>query len=799
MRLFFTILSYVFSINIVFSQVVNFPNRFSISGFVHDAENRIYLAASTVSLQPGNRHIQADSEGFFKFEDVDAGNYILTVQFIGYEELTLPIVLSKDTLIHLHLYPSPLVLSEITIKGENRRLGEKLSALPVEMISRDYLMQNNSTNFVQTLASIAGISSMDIGAGFSKPVIRGLGFNRVAVVDKGVVQQNQQWGADHGLEIDQYDIDNVQIHKGPMSLFYGSDAIGGVIEIMPPNVPDNDMFWGDITLIGKSNNNLMGTSASASRKKGNMFFRGRATIQSYADYRIPTDTIDYLTWRMPVHDRGMKNTAGREYNLSLSSNYDNDRFSSWLHFSDINTKNGFYPGAHGIPALDRLEHDGYHRNIEMPYSTSNHLKVISNSEWKLGIYDKINFDLGYQNNHREELSQFHTHYSNQLPPVSDPDRELQFILNTYSAGLKYSQDGEKRWSKVYGLSAEYQHNRVGGYSFLLPGFDRLSVGAFWLNIIRLNNNLTLTGGARYDIGRLNVDGFHDSILQEYLLMQGYSDSEADIYAQRATDINRNFNDLSAAVGINLKINADHSLKLNIGNSFRYPGANELSSNGVHHGAFRHEMGNAGLKSEKGYQLDVDYQYDGSKLSVTLNPFITLFSNYIYLEPSGEWSVLPHAGQIYRYNQSEALMSGGELIVEYDFDDRWSASSDLEYLYSINLSDNYPLPFSPPAAVTTDLMYSDLGSGVITQYSLALENRWVMDQKRVSRNEEMTPGANLWNLTAHAHWNINGKRFLTQLRADNIFNTSYLNHLSFYRKLNAPEPGRNIQLIVKVMF
>jgi iron complex outermembrane receptor protein len=211
------------------------------------------------------------------------------------------------------------------------------------------------------------------------------------------------------------------------------------------------------------------------------------------------------------------------------------------------------------------------------------------------------------------------------------------------------------------------------------------------------------------------------------------------------------------------------------------------------------MGNDELKSEKGLQLDADYHFRGKKLSVTLNPFITWFNNYIYLNPTGEWSVLPHAGQIYRYSQSEAFMAGGEMIIRYDFTNNWSATSDFEYLFSVNMEDNYPLPFTPPAAVTTDLTYSDLGTGLITQYSFSLENRMVMDQNRVSRNEETTPGTSLWNLSANAHWDIGGRRIVTQFRADNIFNRAYLNHLSFYRKLNAPEPGRNIQLIIKMMF
>lgn len=770
MRLSYTILFLTVFHIFIYPNVADIPKVYSIGGFVHDAENDSYLAAATVSLQPGDRHIQANENGFFSFNDLPVSNYMLTIRFIGYNDLNIPINLSKDTLMHLHLQSSSLLLSELTVTASNGYNDERLSALPVAEINRDYLLQNNSTNFVQTITSIAGISSMDIGAGFSKPVIRGLGFNRVAVVDKGVVQQNQQWGADHGLEIDQYDVDNVRVHKGPMSLFFGSDAIGGVIEIMPPVVPDEDMFWGDATLIGKSNNDLLGASVMASKKKGNLFFRGRATLQSYGDYRIPADTIEYLTWKMPVHDRRMKNTAGREYNLSFSTNYDNENFSSWLHISNINSKNGFYPGAHGIPSLYRLEPDESVRNIEMPFATSNHFKLIANIEWKLSNSNMMNLDLGYQNNHREEWSEFHTHNINEQPPAIDPDLELQFKLNTFSANLRFVEDGIRKWSKIIGASYEYQHNRVGGYSFLFPDFDRITVGAFWLNKYRLRERLTLTGGVRYDMGKLDGE-----------------------------ELSNSFSNLSGSAGIDFIINTNNSLKLNIGSSFRYPAANELASDGMHHGAFRHERGNQDLKPEKGYQFDVDYQYQSDRLNIIFNPFVALFSNFIFLEPSGEWSDLPHAGQVYMYQQSEVFIAGGELMVEYLFNDNWKASSDLEYVYNINLNNDYPLPFSPPAAVTSDLTYSGEGRGAFSQYSFGVENRWVMDQNRIARNEEMTSGTSLWNLSAQAHWSLGGRRYITQLRADNVFNSSFLNHLSFYRRLNAPEPGRNVQFIVKVLF
>jgi|AGTN01.3.fsa_nt_gi Outer membrane receptor proteins, mostly Fe transport len=792
MRIFFTVL--FVTVGIFYA----LPQGYSVKGFIHDAENNTYLPAARVSLMPANRHQQTDKDGFFSFENLSRDNYLLRVQFIGYDDLSIPLTLTRDTLLHIHLHPASFMLSEVTVNAQSSEHDNILLSLSVEEIGRTYLLQHNSTNFVKTLASIPGISSMDIGAGFSKPVIRGFGFNRVAVVDKGIVQQNQQWGADHGLEIDQYDVDNVRVHKGPMSLLFGSDAIGGVIEILASNVPRSDMFWGDATLISKSNNDLYGASVMASWKKGRWFVRGRATAQNYGDYRIPVDTITYLTWKMPVHNRRMKNTAGNEYNFSLSTNYDDGKVNSWMHISNIYAKNGFFPGSHGIPSLSRLEPDASVRNVEMPYATSNHFKLISNTTRQFNT-SKLYIDIGYQQNRRAEISQFHTHYGNQPAPVVNPDLELHFLLHTYSANIRLATDEEKKWSKTVGVSTEYQHNRVGGYSFLLPDFNRFSAGAYWLNRLKLNERFSLTGGIRYDAGTLSVEGFFDPLLADYLEMQDYTEEDIFFYAQRADDLRKTFSDFSGSVGFAYTPNSRHTLKMNIGKSFRYPSANELASNGVHHGAFRHEKGNPGLRSEKGYQLDMDYRYSSRKFTLTLNPFASYFSNYIYLEPSGTWSILPHTGQIYEYRRAKTLMAGGEAIVHYAFDSTWSVSSDLEYVYNLNSTDGYPLPFSPPTVITTDLTYSGNGRKALVQYMLQVENQWILSQNRIAKNEEKTPGTNLWHLSANMHWNIQGMRFITDFQIDNLLNRAFLNHLSFYRKLNAPEPGRNIQLILKIPF
>jgi len=249
---------------------------------------------------------------------------------------------------------------------------------------------------------------------------------------------------------------------------------------------------------------------------------------------------------------------------------------------------------------------------------------------------------------------------------------------------------------------------------------------------------------------------------------------------------------------NLKSNDSETWKFNIGKSFRFPTANELASNGVHHGAFRHEQGDPYLKPEQGYQLDVNYTLHKDLFMLTLSPYVSYFSNYIYLAPQGEWSVLPHAGQIYKYSEAEALFMGGEydlnVSVYHHIDFRTSG----QYIYNQNLTDKHPLPFTPPFSMRNELGYSNKYKS-IQSYRFSLEHQLYAAQNRNAQNEEKTPGTNLFNFSANANLLINKFRFSLRLQVQNIFDTKYMNHLSFYRKIEVPEPGRNIQLLIKIPF
>lgn len=679
-------------------------------------------------------------------------------------------------------------LDETRVNASYQELKKRKTAFTTEVLSGEFMKQHQSGNLMHTLELLPGVRSMDIGSGFSKPMIRGLGFNRIAVAENGMKQEGQQWGSDHGLEIDAFNVEEVTVLKGPASLLYGSDALGGVIEITPSSFPVGNQMAGEAVVLGKSVNRSLGGSLMLSFCKDNWYLKGRYSEQRYGDYRIPADTIVYLTQCIPVYGQKLKNTAGMERHASLQAMYRNSRYRMCLLLSDSYQKAGFFPGAHGVPDISRVQDDGDSRNIGLPFSRVNHLKV---SLHQTCVWDggSLTARWGYQRNRRNEWSAFHTHYDGQMPPGKNPDKELDFLLDTYSGTVDFRAMPSARWEYVAGMSFQMQQNRIGGYSFLLPEYRRGTMGVFLTSTFRVNSRMSITGGIRYDRARLHASAFSDPFLEGYLRKQGYDEALIQEYRWRSYPVSRVFGDRSWALGMVWQLAGQHLLKVNMGRSFRLPGANELASNGVHHGTFLHEQGDPHLTSECGWQFDLSYTWQFGRGSLELTPFSSFYPNFIYLHPTGEWSVLPHAGQIYRYQGARALFWGGELSFVWHFLPGLSYRLTGDCVRNINLEERIALSFTAPASVRQTLTWEH------RPLCLYAESHSIFTQKHVDRNEESTPGATILNVGASAVF----PKFRVQMVVGNLLGRKYFNHLSYYRKIEIPEPGRNFLLTIQIPF
>lgn len=673
-----------------------------------------------------------------------------------------------------------LQISEVEIQDKRELHENQENPLSIINVNAAYLEKFNGNSLIGSLERIPGVSMINLGTNIAKPVIRGLSFNRVIVNAGGVRQEGQQWGADHGLEIDQYSIENVEIVKGAASLQYGSDGMGGVLNILQYKIPKDSSLAAKIVAIHKTNNDLWGLNGTASGRKGNKFFRISITRQDFADYRVPASEFTYNSFVLPIYDKRLKNTAGNETGASLTLGVKTLKGHTQITLSNYYTRFGMFAGALGIPRAYNLLNDGNSRDISLPSQRVNHFKIASNTVLKLSNKHFIENDAGYQYNDREECSNPMAHGH-----IANSNVSIGLDLHTVSNQLRMKSDINSRWHFTHGLFTQFQSNKRSGFDHLLPNFQAISTGLFSFHQYHLNDGLVASGGLRFDYSQTKIQSYTQpsSLFEKSEL--------------RNSAIERSFNNFSGALGLAWKANEKWLLKTNIGKTFKMPTAPELSANGVHHGTFRHEVGNPSLVPEHGYQLDAGLEYFSSKFSFKASPFFNYYKNFIYLSPSATFSSLLDGGQLYKYTQTDVVYSGFEAETEINIVKHFILNLNAEYVYNINLSNKMGLPFTPPATFYAMPELVLIQKKRLKKLSLLFTVQHSTAQFRTDRNELPTNGFTLFHASIQSSIHIWNQKLSISFQANNMADTKYMSHLSRYRILNLPEQGRNFVVILKV--
>nr|WP_301005320.1 TonB-dependent receptor [Lunatimonas sp.] len=777
------ILLFIFFITL--KQLVQAQQIHSVSGKVFGESGEPLLAH--IHIHELGKGTFADLDGYFSIQNLRSGTYHFHFTHLGYKAQTLTVRLNDgDVSLHIVMPESSLTLQALTVEANPFKNGPIEQSQTIDVIDRDFIERNNTGTFANALEKLPGISTINTGVGISKPVIRGMSFNRIMINDRGIKQEGQQWGADHGLEIDPFDVDRVEIIKGPASLVYGSDGMAGVINIAPGATPDPGTLQGHLISTYRSNNHMIGNTAMMEGNEKDVVFKARFTAQDYQNYRVPASQFTYAGFVLPIHEERLKNTAGRERHFSVSAGIRRDWGKSTLTISRFNQQAGIFTGAVGIPTAYSLRHDGDHGIVDYPKQNNTHLKIISNTT----IQHKKNWleiDLGYQANHRKEESLPHAHG---VGPTPDGNLALGLFLDTFTGNVRYNRQLNGNHQTIVGFQAQHMQNRHTGFEFLLPDFTSTQGGAYYFHEYRWKKDLIINAGIRADAATHQIQE-HLQPIYERLRPTGE-------YEQRNPDIDRTFFNLSGSSGLSWKFWEHHNLKLNVGSSFRMPTPIELSTNGIHHGNFRHEVGNAGLHPERNYQADLNYSYSKKNFLLGISPFWGYYDGYIYLSPTGRFSTIPGASTVWEYRQNNAVFTGGEVKTEWVIGSGLSLTLAAEYVYNFNLDTRLPLPLTPPFSVLTGLHYAlPVSTKAFSNLYTYAEYRHAADQSRTDRNERFTEGYDL--LEAGLGWELRlrNQPLKFQISGQNLTNTFYFNHLSRYRLLNLPEQGRNISLSLKI--
>jgi iron complex outermembrane receptor protein len=757
-------------------------------GVVHDHHGQPIAGVTVLSL-PDSVVTVTDKNGQFS-SNFRANKLIFSC--IGFESLSID--WSPGTkFLEVSLEDDEHALPEISVSTEHSKQEATLSTLH---LGERFLEANLDGSFAKSLDKLAGISSINVGVGLAKPVIRGLSSNRVLVNQQDIKMEGQQWGNDHGLEVDQFDVQRFEIVKGPGSLQYGSDALGGVINLQQPILPQNNTIKGQVVGVGKTNNAHLAASFLLEGLLADKFIlRARYTQQRFSDVGVPTQKFNYGSFTLPIYNGQLKNTAGAEEDYAFSLGFKTKKAINKLTFSKYSSVTGIFTGAIGAPRAYSLLPDGNDRDIEIPSQEVNHYRLILNQSFSFGE-DHLNINWGYQNNQRTERSkpEFHNIPLASLDPNSENFTKATALqLETFSGNCHFEKHASEALKYVIGSNFQYQTNKSSGFEFLIPDFKTLRLGGYGIVFKKFSEQLEVSGGGRLDYAQ-NQNPYR----KQYLY--NASATITDSLEVKAID-NAYFN-WSASLGASYRLSQVWKLKTNLGKSFRVPYPNETSSNGIHHGNFRHEQGNPDLKTEQGYQFDLVLERTQGKLKGEVAFYFNYFDNFIYLGPDypARFSPLIGAGQVYLYQQQNAIFSGAELSYSYQLASFLKFEQTADFVQSLNLSTLLALPFTPQPKIFSRLIYNQLHKkyGLVTelsashQYNFAADDQW-----RVDRNEKATAASNIFGLGAA----IKHLKSEIQLRFEvqNLFNTTYINHMSRYKILNIPEQGFNLIVSLKVPF
>lgn len=636
----------------VVSLVLTTQNIFAqnkISGNIKDGTTKENLTGVSVYLSDLKTGTVTNNNGDYRIASLKTGTYLFEISLMGYKTVVQQIAITKDTIVDFNLTPASKELSEVVVTGVTRSIELKQSPIIIKSIDQNYINQNSSTNLIDALKNVPGINQITTGAAISKPIIRGSGYNRVITLNNGIRQEGQQWGDEHGIEIDEYGVDRIEIVKGPGSLIYGSDGIAGVLNFLPPKAPPLGEVKTQLISNYQSNNNLIGYSLSNAGNKDGFQWLGRFSNKLVGNYENKYDG--------KVYNSGFKELDGSLF-LGINKNWGH----SHLTISSYNTKVNLIEGERDEQGnfifMNRdgdeitatgSDLSGYKTGF--PYQKINHFRVSSINYFILGK-GTINADFGYQNNKRKEFGD----------AANPNDMALFFDLNTFNYSVRYNFEKNNGWETSVGIGGMQQSNSNKGLEFLIPAYNFLDAGAF-VSTQKTFDKLTLAGGLRFDNRFVNSKAL---ILDD----EGKPVSEQDATTElKFSSFRKNYSGVSGSLGLSYQIDKSSTLKLNISRGFRAPNIAELASNGRHEGTFRYEIGAPNLKSEISHQIDLAYFLNSDHVSFELTPFVNFIGNYVFTEKLrdalGNDSIPDPSdpAPAFKFTQGNATLLGGEVYID----------------------------------------------------------------------------------------------------------------------------------------
>lgn len=749
----------LFIVCITFAQQ---KNQTQLLGKITDSKTGLPLANASVILAESGVGTMTDSSGNYILKNVPIGHTLIEVSFAGYKSAVEHVdVKSGINSKSFSLAPSIVENEAVTITAVGSATSVRKAPIPITRVNKTELLSTPSTNIIDAISRQPGVSELTTGPAISKPIIRGLGYNRLVVINDGVRQEGQQWGDEHGIEIDENSVSRIEIVKGPASLIYGSDALAGVVNIITTNPVPVNTVKANVLSSYNTNNRQRSFFGSVGGNHNGFNWNGWGDVTAAADYK---NKYDGSVWNSKFNNKNFGGYVG----------YDGAWGFSRLIVSNFNQRLGIVEGERDSSGFVKLlpngvdgtptESDFNSIAPAIPYQHIRHFKVIADNNFKIGS-GKLTLNLAWQRNQRQEFGN----------PDNPQERSLFFDLKTFNYNTAYHLKDEKGWTTSIGIGGMQQGNQNKGLEVLIPEYDLFDVGAF-IYSQKIIGKTTLSGGVRFDNRSLNSKE----------LMEGQ-----DV---KFAGFKKNFSNVSGSAGMSYAPTQNFVLKLNFARGFRAPSIPELASNGAHEGTNRYEYGDPNLKSETSWQGDFGFEINSEHVIFTASTFYNYINNFIFYSKLNNVSGGDSLVQVdqnfipaFKFSQRTAHLAGFEGLLDLhphplDWLHWQNTISYVRGLFKDPVEGTNNVPFIPATRWLTELRAELMSTGkTLRNLSLYFEADHTFNQNHpftAYGTETATPGYTLLNAGISANINSKSKTlFSVYLLANNLSDVAYQNHLS----------------------
>jgi len=715
----------------------------------------------------------SDANGFFEIPVLCQGSYHVSVSHIGCQTRELYMTVKHDTTILLELEHHSQIMDELAVAASAI---EEATTQEIMLIDAYEISQNADKNMANMLDNLAGVSTIKNGTNIAKPIVNGLYGDRLILLNNGVTQSGQQWGADHSPEIDPLAAGKITVIKGVSTLAYQGSSLGSAILVSPPKIDSEPHFHGKVRYFFESNGLGNGLNIRVQKHHQKFAWSLVGTAKKKGDSQAASY---YLT-----------NTGAVEGDFALQTEYNhNASLKSELFFSSFNAHFGVLRGAH-IGNLTDLEEalarsepfytkDQFSYQIKSPYQKINHHLIKWNTSYLLNEDHKFDFTYAVQWDLRKEFDVRRSGRS--VKPA------MSLNQTSYFTEIKYKGYLSHDWE----VSSGIQHNRKDNYNEpgtgilpLIPDYISFEMGLFAM-VSKKSEQFSFELGGRYDYLDQSVATITSGIPKEIKRYYNYASN------------------IGLAGGGNYLFSNGINVSYNLGLASRNPGINERYSNGLHQGVSGIEEGNPDLVSEQSLKNTLAL---GGKINAKILYEILYYDqaikNYIFLNPQNEFrTTIRGTFPVFKYSQTRARILGWDLTSTFLFSDRFQSSIRFSYLKGKDAENNIPLIYLPSNNLFLTVKYQIPRVGQWDQMAFELYNKYVFEQKSILSDQDFSSppeGYNLTGVKISGERQLGGNRLNIFIRIDNLFNVSYRHYLNRLRYF-ADDLGINVIMGLNLKF